>query len=197
MELNMSTKTRLMTAAGLAAMLAGATFMTQAVAQATSSDTSPPEITSPEQAEQLAHRPGAGRFGPGGFGPGRFGRGGPGGPGGGNLAERFDTNSDGQITAAEIDAAKRTRLAEFDTDGNGVLSLEEYEALWLQRTQRRMVASFQRLDDDGNATVTLDEFGPNSDRIVERLDRDGDGVIGEDEQQHRRFHRHGRGGPAQ
>jgi hypothetical protein len=49
--------------------------------------------------------------------------------GGSNLLETFDTNGDGQLTQAEIDGFRAERLAKFDTDGNGTLNLEEYEAL--------------------------------------------------------------------
>ena len=58
------------------------------------------------------------------------------GPGGANLIDQFDTNKDGKLTQAEIDAARQERLAEFDADKNGALSLEEYQALWLDAMRR-------------------------------------------------------------
>ncbi|MYZ50195.1 EF-hand domain-containing protein, partial [Rhizobiales bacterium L72] len=45
--------------------------------------------------------------------------------------ERFDTNKDGKITQAEVDEVRGKRLAQFDKDGDGSLSLDEYQVLWL------------------------------------------------------------------
>ena len=58
------------------------------------------------------------------------------------------------------------RLAEFDADNDGSLTLEEYQALWLDAMRERMVDRFQAHDDDGDAIVTVEEF-------VESLQLDG------------------------
>ena len=93
------------------------------------------------------------------------------------MLESFDTNSDGQLTQAEIDAARADRFAEFDTDGNGELTLGEYEALWLDAMRERMVDRFQDLDDDGDAIVTTGEFVDPFASMVSRMDRNEDGVL--------------------
>ena len=46
------------------------------------------------------------------------------------LPERFDSDGDGPLTQAEIDAGRAAQLAGFDTDGDGALTLQEYQALW-------------------------------------------------------------------
>ncbi len=175
----MSVKNKLTTAAGTVALIAGLAVTGNAIAQNADLGPDGPAVFDRPNGDELAQRGRAGR---------RFG-----GPRGPSLAERFDTNGDGQITEAEIEAAQRARLAEFDSNGDGVLSLGEFEDLWRERNRGRLVDAFQRLDDDGDAAVTFDEFGISAGQLVARLDRDGNGVIGPDEQ---RPPRRGRpGGP--
>jgi hypothetical protein len=52
-----------------------------------------------------------------------------------------------------VDAVRAERFAQFDEDGDDVLDLQEYEALWLDAMRTRMVRAFQRLDIDGDAQV--------------------------------------------
>ncbi|WP_341366899.1 hypothetical protein [Yoonia sp. BS5-3] len=96
--------------------------------------------------------------------------------------ELYDTNADGDITQEEVDAVRAARLAEFDADQDGQLSLSEYEALWLNAMRERMVDRFQSHDDDGDGLVTVDEFGENFANLVERADRNDDGVLNADDQ---------------
>lgn len=91
--------------------------------------------------------------------------------------EQFDTDGDGAVTQAEIDAFRDGRLQEFDSNGDGALSLEEYQALWLNAMRERMVDQFQHHDDDGDGSVTAEEFNANFSRMVERMDRNDDGKI--------------------
>jgi Ca2+-binding EF-hand superfamily protein len=107
------------------------------------------------------------RGAPRGFGPSWF--------------DRLDADGDGRLTQAEIDDARRARLAEFDQDGDAQLSLEEYQALWLAVMRERMVDQFQALDADGDGVVTVDEYLVPYSRMVRRLDRNGDGEVTEDE----------------
>lgn len=76
-----------------------------------------------------------------------------------------------------MDASRTARLAEFDADGDGELTLEEYQALWLDAMHERMVDRFQAHDDDGTGTVTVEEFLEDYAGVVERADRNGDGKL--------------------
>jgi Ca2+-binding EF-hand superfamily protein len=108
------------------------------------------------------------------------------GPGGGmSFFEQFDANQDGRITQAEVDEVRRSRLTEFDQDGDGSLTLEEYQALWLDAMRERMVDQFQAHDDDGDGMVTAEEFGERYDRMVSRLDTDDDDALTLDEMRRR------------
>jgi Ca2+-binding EF-hand superfamily protein len=104
------------------------------------------------------------------------------GPGGGTgFFERFDANQDGRLTQAEVDEVRRTQLTEFDQNDDGSLSLEEYQALWLDAMRERMVDQFQAHDDDGDGMVTVEEFGERFDGMVSRLDANDDGAVTVDE----------------
>ena len=97
------------------------------------------------------------------------------------LLENFDSNNDGKLLQAEIDQARRDRFTQFDTDKDGKLSLQEYQALWLETMRSHMVARFQALDDDGDAAVTTEEFIAPFGNVVRRLDRNDDGELTRDE----------------
>jgi Ca2+-binding EF-hand superfamily protein len=116
---------------------------------------------------------------------------------GSGLLESYDTNDDGKLTQAEIDAARQANLATFDSDANGALSLPEYQALWADTMRRAMVRQFQAHDADGDGSVTVEEFTVRFADVVEVLDRNGDGELTRDELR-RRGHRgpfgHGRDG---
>lgn len=136
-----------------------------------------------------------GKQGPGHHRGGHHGGGPGGGPHGARMIEQFDVNQDGTVTQVEIDQVRQERLAAFDTDNNGSLSLEEYQALWLDAMHARMVDRFQELDEDGDAIVTVEEFVGPFDSMVERMDRNGDGAISKDDRRRGRHHRGPDDGP--
>ncbi len=126
----------------------------------------------------------------GSYGWGKKGAGHGYGKGGGPHAmmQRFDANKDGKLTQEELDGARKTLLARHDGDKDGKLSLAEFEKLWLEVKRRRMVRSFQRIDEDGDAAITLDEFLKPYAKMISRLDRNEDGVL---DKQDRRPHKRG------
>lgn len=101
-----------------------------------------------------------------------------------HLAKRYDADKDGTVSQAEIDTNRTEWHKKFDTDGNGTLSLKEFESLWLEAKRQRMVRSFQRFDVDGDAQMTLEEYTEPMSNIVERWDRNGDGVISREDRRH-------------
>jgi Ca2+-binding EF-hand superfamily protein len=97
------------------------------------------------------------------------------------MFESFDANQDGTITQAEIDETRSSRLAEFDADGDGSLTIEEYQVLWMDAMRERMVDQFQAHDDDGDGLVTVEEFSERYDSLVRRFDRNDDGQLTQDD----------------
>ena len=93
------------------------------------------------------------------------------------LLEQYDTDGDAALSQAELSEARAAQLRTHDADGNGTLNLEEYQALWLEAMREQMVDRFQRHDDDGNGEVTVEEFNEDFARLIERRDRNNDGVL--------------------
>ena len=107
------------------------------------------------------------------------------------IFERFDTDADGKITREEANATIDGKLQAFDADGNGSLSIDEFQGLWTEHTREMMVRGFQRLDRDGDGEVTRDEIDRPVEMAFSRMDRNEDGAIAMDEM--RRKGRHHRG----
>ncbi len=102
----------------------------------------------------------------------------------------LDTDGDGKLTQAEITEEMQERLVTFDGDGDGQLSLDEFELLWLDFHRTRMVDRFQHLDEDGDGIVTEAEYMAPMANIVERMDRDGDGMLSPSDRRHHKKHKY-------
>lgn len=123
-----------------------------------------------------------GNFGMGGYGMGGHHMGGYGfGRHGGmyGMMQEFDTNEDGKLSQEEIDQGRTNQLKKFDKDGDGMLTLGEYEALWIDAMRERMVDRFQDHDANGDGKVTAEEFGERFADMVKFMDTNGDGILDE------------------
>lgn len=100
-----------------------------------------------------------------------------------------DTNTDRALSQEEIDAAINSRYATFDSNKDGQLSLEEFQALWTDLSRPVTVRAFQFLDADGDATVARAEVDRRFGALVAQLDRNEDGKLSAEDR------RHGRRGP--
>lgn len=134
-----------------------------------------------------------GGYGMGGYGMGGYGMGGHhmDGPGFGRhggmygMMLGFDANEDGKLSQDEIDTGRANQLKKFDKDGDGMLNLAEYEALWLEAMRDRMVDRFQDHDGNGDGKVTAEEFGERFADMVKFMDTNGDGILDESDMRRR------------
>ena len=102
------------------------------------------------------------------------------------LMERYDANRDGALSQEEIDTNRTQWHGEFDRDKTGDLTLAEFEALWLRARREMMVREFQEFDRDGDGKVTLDEYKAPLTAMVTRMDRNGDGLLNQDDRRRSR-----------
>jgi len=100
---------------------------------------------------------------------------------------QLDANGDGQITQAEVKAFGAAEFAKADTDGNGSLTVEELSARAqadrAKKMGKRAERMLERLDSDGNGTIELaemEQMNPGQ-RMFDRLDENEDGVISQEE----------------
>lgn len=111
------------------------------------------------------------------------------------MFEKFDINSDGTVTRAEIDEARTSRMKGADGNSDNQLSLEEFETVWLEMTRPMMVDRFQDLDEDGDGQVTDAELDRPMSKMFVILDQNEDGSItmAELRSLHDKHKRHGHG----
>ena len=114
-----------------------------------------------------------------------------GGPGPHPRLEALDANQDGNITKDEIAAHRADRFLSADTNGDNLVSAEEFEAFaeaeHARKRAERQAKHFAKLDANGDGVITAEEHASAADkrmdRMFERVDTDGDGVITEAERE--------------
>lgn len=98
----------------------------------------------------------------------------------GPMMGSFDADGDGVVSGEEAHGTLQSMHAEADVNGDGSLSLEEYEALHAKMTRAMMIDRFQHLDADGDGKVTVGEMTAPVDRAnmpdpaMPKMDGDGD-----------------------
>jgi Ca2+-binding EF-hand superfamily protein len=70
----------------------------------------------------------------------------------------YDANGDGIISRDELLAAKTDEFNNADTDTDGYLSWEEFQALAASKEADRLDTAFTLIDADASGDVTVDEF---------------------------------------
>lgn len=71
---------------------------------------------------------------------------------------QYDTNKDGIISRAEMEAGKAAEFAKADTNSNGFLSWDEFKAWNEAKRTAQIKTVFAVMDADSNASVSAAEF---------------------------------------
>ena len=88
----------------------------------------------------------------------------------GNMLEQLDADGDGRVTPDEMREGVSARMLEFDSDDDGTMTLEEFEAFHAAMIRNMVVDRFQALDENGDGRITDDEMRAPADRM-ERFQR--------------------------
>ena len=85
----------------------------------------------------------------------------------------------------ELQAQGEARFASIDTNGDGGLSAEELIAAAEGRAEDRAARMLERLDENGDGILQMDEMprrgGDRAERMFDRVDANDDGVISQEE----------------
>lgn len=96
-----------------------------------------------------------------------------------------DANGDGFLTPDEMRGGNRAKrmMERLDTNKDGVLDSAELEAGDAERMSRRVARMLERIDADGDGKVSMEEASARRDpaRMFERLDADGNGSLSAEE----------------
>ncbi len=84
---------------------------------------------------------------------------------GGMKMPMMDADKDGTVTAEEAHNGLAAKLKEFDADGDGALSIAEFEALHSANIREQMVDRFQGFDNAGDGQITLEELTAPASRM--------------------------------
>ncbi|MEP4197471.1 MAG: EF-hand domain-containing protein [Aliishimia sp.] len=96
--------------------------------------------------------------------------------------ETLDTDGDGQITSAEMEARGAGRFALVDTNSDGGISLDELQATHAKRADDRAAKLMERLDTNGDKLLSAEEMsksrrGGGAGRLFKTADADKNGAI--------------------
>ncbi|MBI1425067.1 MAG: hypothetical protein GC149_16595 [Gammaproteobacteria bacterium] len=105
--------------------------------------------------------------------------------GSGKFMQYFDTNKDGVVTLDEFEAAMTTRFEQMDANHDGKVTFAEFQNYLKQRRQERKLARLKLMDSNGDGQVSKEEFvayqTKKAESRFERLDKNHDGVLSADE----------------
>jgi len=109
----------------------------------------------------------------------------PGGPRRSRHAERmlrlYDTNGDGKISIAEINADQARMFTALDVNGDKSLSVEEVRRRGRSLQIFLTTTLFDLLDANGDGKLSVAEIQAPSQRWFKRYDKSGNGVMEADE----------------
>jgi Ca2+-binding EF-hand superfamily protein len=103
-----------------------------------------------------------------------------------HILARVDTDKDGKISKAEFDTESTALFKRLDKNSDGKIAADEVPA----RHWGGKGPQFGMMDTDKDGKVTKAEFTAAEDKMFQKLDTNGDGVITPDEMQAAHHHHH-------
>ncbi len=105
--------------------------------------------------------------------------------------EAVDTNQDGNITKDEISVHRAEKFTNADANGDNQVSADEFAAFAdaerERRQEQREARRFAKMDANSDGVISAEEHASHADarmeRMFERVDTDGDGIITEAERE--------------
>lgn len=95
-----------------------------------------------------------------------------------------DSDGDGTVSYDEFQAFRLARAFSNDANGDGALSFEEFQGTLPDRVPRMLHRTvFDRVDRDGDGVIVPEELTAMPARAFEEADENGDGKLSEDELQ--------------
>lgn len=100
--------------------------------------------------------------------------------------ETLDADGSGEITSSDLMQLREQRFADIDLDGDGSVDVDEFTAHAEARAAERATRMFERLDADGDGTLSRDVLesrigqGPGE-RMLSRFDSDKSGGVSAEE----------------
>lgn len=88
-----------------------------------------------------------------------------------------DADGDGKVTQKELHGYRLDLFKSSDQNADGVLSVAELDAMIAKFRAERMQRMLVRMDTDGDGIVGADEFARHRGRWMRHLDENGDGAI--------------------
>ena len=119
----------------------------------------------------------------------------PGGPRPKMRFDRMDKDNSGDVTFEEFSAMFEQRFGDADANKDGKMTVDEIAAaIEKMRAERMAERIIQRFDTNGDGVLTAAEVESRQKKMFALLDRNDDGKIEKDEMPERKFGRWGRHG---
>jgi Ca2+-binding EF-hand superfamily protein len=93
------------------------------------------------------------------------------------MLEPMDADNNGAITRGEMEMATGAQATEIDGNKDGVITAEEVVAYREKQRLQRLADEIKAMDQDGNGTVSVQEYQDAQLWRLARLDDNGDGTI--------------------
>lgn len=95
----------------------------------------------------------------------------------GDWFKKLDTDGNGSISQAELDAAGASHFKKIDANGDGYITAEEIQSARKKRREERAARFLKKKDTDGDGKLSQAEFTAHKGNLMKRADTDGDGEI--------------------